>query len=251
MSILQEYEQIKKLIGNEKYDAIEIYLNIINSTENVDKMFEEFNKLSFESDGWVEKQKELKNKHNVILLSDVIYNEEEWKKFNNWYNVEFTHNNVKILNVWKSDFGDMRCNALLYKNSKLIANIIVKSDLKEKNIFIVENKMKSLIYKNFEKYCNLPKLSKCSKLMEEIYDTVCNSDSSMCYITDEDWYNDYADRFNSKDIEKLKEEVKKYKLDNIITFNEDEYKILGYGDLAVSFNDDRNISKNKNQERGR
>ena len=251
MSILQEYEKIKKAIGTEKYDAIEIYLDMINSTENVDKMYDEFTKLSFEGDKWVEKLKEIKQKYKAIFLNDVIYNTEEWKKFNNWYNTEFTHKNVKILNVWKSDFEDIRCNALLYQNNKLIANIIVKGDLKEKDIFTIAKKMKSLIYKDFGKYANLPKLSKCSKLMKEIYDIVCNSDNSMCYITESDWKEDFDDRYSDMDIERLKAEVKKYKLDNIITFNEGEYKILGYGNLEIIFNDDRDISKNKSQERRR
>ena len=51
MSILQEYEQIRKDIGEDKYNAIETYLNI----------------------------------HKDILLSDIYYKREEWEKFENWY----------------------------------------------------------------------------------------------------------------------------------------------------------------------
>lgn len=52
MSILQEYEEIRKDMGEEKYNAIEKYLGI--------------------------------NKH--LYLSDLYYNPVEWSKFDNWYN---------------------------------------------------------------------------------------------------------------------------------------------------------------------
>lgn len=51
MSILQEYENIRKEIGEEKYNAIEKYLNL----------------------------------HKDILLSDVYYKREEYEKFEKWY----------------------------------------------------------------------------------------------------------------------------------------------------------------------
>ncbi|MDO5002752.1 MAG: hypothetical protein Q4E39_00790 [bacterium] len=249
MSILQEYEEIKKSIGTEKYEAIEIYLDKVNKEDNVNKMYSEYGTLSYESDDWISQMEEIKKKYNVILLSDILYKENEWKKFDNWYKNEFPHRKVEITDVWKSDFGDMRCRAMLYQNNKMVGNIVASYELDYKDIFIIKNKMKSLIYRDFEKYINLPKISKCSKLMKEIYDTVHESESTMCHITEEDWKEYYADDFNDYDIEKLKEEVKKYNLDDIITFEEDEYKILGYGNLELSFNDDRSFCKDK--ERGR
>ena len=56
----------------------------------------------------------------------------------------------------------------------------------------------------------------------------------------------YADRYTDKDIEKLKSEVKKYELDDVITFDDTGYKIVGWGDLETRFNDDRNLN-NKNE----
>jgi len=52
MSIMQEYEQIKKEIGEEKYNSIEKYLEV-----NPD-----------------------------LFLSDLYYKESEWNKFEEWYN---------------------------------------------------------------------------------------------------------------------------------------------------------------------
>lgn len=85
--------------------------------------------------------------------------------------------------------------------------------------------------------------------MQEIYDNVCESEATMCHITNDDWKELYADRFTNKDITKLKEEVKKYKLDDVITFDDREYKIIGWGNLETSFNDDRKLERNKEMER--
>ena len=52
MSIVQEYESIRKEIGEEKYQAIENYLEI----------------------------------HQELFLSDIYYKEAEWLKFEEWYN---------------------------------------------------------------------------------------------------------------------------------------------------------------------
>lgn len=51
MSILQEYESIRKEIGEDKYNAIEKYLN----------------------------------SHRDILLSDIYYTREGWEAFEAWY----------------------------------------------------------------------------------------------------------------------------------------------------------------------
>lgn len=60
MSILQEYESIRKNIGEEKYNAIEKYLD----------------------------------SHEDILLSDVYYTEEGWKAFETWYKKEVKQNGI-------------------------------------------------------------------------------------------------------------------------------------------------------------
>ena len=49
----------------------------------------------------------------------------------------------------------------------------------------------------------------------------------------------------------LKEEIKKYNLEDVITLNNYEYKVIGWGDLETRFNDDRNIERNKNKDKER
>ena len=157
---------------------------------------------------------------------------------------------VKILNLWLSDYGDIRCNASISINGKEKANFITSFDRDYypdwKNS---QNDYKEEIKDEWEKYLHLPKLSKCSKLMQEIYDNVCESEATMCHITNDDWKELYADRFTNKDIEKLKDEVKKYQLDDVITFDSAEYKIVGWGNLETCFNDDRKLARNKDMER--
>lgn len=158
---------------------------------------------------------------------------------------------VKINDLWLSDYDDIRCNATISINGKEKANIIASFDREyypdwknSQNEYIDE------IKDEWEKYLHLPKISKCSNLLQEIYDTVCESEATMCHITDDDWKEFYADRFTNKDIEKLKEETKKYQLDDVITFDDAEYKIIGWGNLETSFNDDRNLNeRNKDHER--
>lgn len=253
MSILQEYEEIREEMGHEKYDAIDKYLDEIcpqSKYEEYDKESRELLKLSGEQ--WIDKDKELKEKYGIVLLSDVLYKQEEWEKYDRWFNEKYKHRKVKILGIWKSDFDDVRCNAILYQKGKQISNIIVsyeKNDLKDLDDKNKEKVFETLIYEEFEKYTSLPKISKCSKLLQEIYDFVCESDSSMCHITDEDWKEMYSDRYNDNDIEKLKEEIKRYKLEDIIGLNESEYKIIGYGNLETKFNDDRKMTRSKKYER--
>lgn len=256
MSILQEYEEAESYIGSEQYDAISIYLEKVCPQENVDKYYKGLNLvMQMPPEKWESEANKLRKEFNITLLSDVLYKKEYWDKFEKWFHEEYKQRNVKVLSVWESGFDDVRCNAVIYQNKKPIGNIIVNFESCVMNSLTncdpkeVEQSFKNLIYCFFDKYSKLPKISKCSKLLQEIYDFVKESDSTMCHITDEDWQNFYADKYSEKDIEKLKQEIAEYKLDDIISLNEGEYKIVGYGNLETCFNDDRKLVKNKDLER--
>lgn len=158
---------------------------------------------------------------------------------------------VKVLNIWQlDDSEEVRCNAVISINGKEKCNIIGRFALDDvPNWKNSPNEVKEIIAVNWEEYLHLPKISKCSKLLQEIYDTVCESDATMCYIDFNDWKEQYEDRYNEQDVETLKEEVQKLGIEDIITFNDGEYKILGYGDLETLFNDDRNLSRSRDYER--
>lgn len=256
MSILQDYEEARDIIGAEKYDAISIYLEKICPSENVDKYYKGLNLVMQKSpERWQDEENKLRNEFNITLLSDVLYKKEEWDKYDKWFNEDYKKRKIEILSVWESDFDDVRCNAIIFQNNKQLANIVVSfessviNDLTNYDAKDVEKAFKKLIYEHFDDYKKLPKISHCSKLLQEVYDCVCESDATMCHITKDDWKDYYSDRFNERDIEKLKEEVKIYQLEDVITFDDREYKIVGWGNLETSFNDDRKLERNKNHER--
>lgn len=256
MSILQDYEEARDIIGAEKYDAINIYLEKICPLENVDKYYKGLNLVMQKSpEIWQDEENKLRNEFNITLLSDVLYKKEEWDKYDKWFNEDYKKRKIEILSVWESDFDDVRCNAIIYQNNKQLANIVVSfessviNDLTNYDAKDLEKAFKKLIYEHFDDYKKLPKISHCSKLLQEVYDCVCESDATMCHITKDDWKDYYSDRFNERDIERLKEEVKMYQLEDVITFDDREYKIVGWGNLETSFNDDRKLERNKNHER--
>ena len=166
---------------------------------------------------------------------------------------------VDIVSVWKSDFDDYRSLAIIGKNDEEIGYVIASYDEEKIRELTgnfdnkiskreLENSFAVLITSDFAYYINLPKISECSKLLQIIYNEVCTSESSMCYISEDDWNNYYSDSFSSRDLLNLKKEIKKYKLDDVITIDDNDYKIICYGDLETKFVDDltkNNLDKEK------
>ena len=223
MSILQEYEQIRREMGEKKYDSIETYLNTHPSD---------------------------------LLLSDILYKPEHYIDFDKWYNWKILNRTVKVNSIYETSFDDVRCDAILCINKKPVANIIASYQADELNFRcnndpnLAKEAVRTAILDDFDKYMELPKISKCSKLLQEVYDDVCESDASMCHITQEDWDQFYKDNFTEKDIDNLKKEVKELGLQEVITFDDAEYKIVGWGDLETRFNDDRYLQNRELNERG-
>lgn len=256
MSIFQDFEGIREKIGHEKYDMIEKYLETNYPQDNIDKYFKDMNTIwELPPDSWNDESNKLKEKYGVILLDDVLHKPDEWAKYEDWYNKYHLHRNIEILGTWPTDYDDMRCNAIIIQDNKEVANIIAsydECDLRhsignkdsEMNGEFIKRAFQTLIYDEIKEYLKLPKISNCSKLLQDIYDAVCESDATMCHISDEDWNDYYIDNYSEEDIEVLKEEIKKYGLDEIIGINDGEYKIVGYGDLETRFNDDRRLELN-------
>ena len=71
----------------------------------------------------------------------------------------------------------------------------------------------------------------------------------MCYVDYDDWKESFANRYTEKDVDCLKNEIKQYNLKSVLETDNGEYKILGYADLATSFNDDRKLKKERDRER--
>ena len=222
MSILQEYEQIRKEMGENKFDSIETYLNT----------------------------------HPNLLLSDILYNPENYIEFDKWYNWKILNRTVKVNSIYETGFDDVRCDAILCINKNPVANIIASYDANDMNLRcnndpnLAKEALRTSILDDFDTYLQLPKISKCSKLLQDIYDDVCQSEAYMCHITNEDWNEFYKDDFTEKDVDNLKNEVKELGLQEVITFDDAEYKIVGWGDLETRFNDDRYLQNRELNERG-
>lgn len=222
MSILQEYEQIRKEMGEKKFDSIETYLK---TTPN-------------------------------LLLSDILYKPENYIEFDKWYNWKMLNRTVKVISIYETDYDDVRCDAILCINKKEVANIIASYSAEEMNLRcnnnpdLAKEALRVSILDDFDKYVKLPKISERSKLLQSIYDDVCESDSSMCHISIDDWNEFYKDNYTQKDFDNLKKEVNELGLKDVITFDDCGYKIVGWGDLETRFNDDRFIKNKILGERG-
>ena len=202
----------------------------------------------------VEKE-EINNKIGLEKYLNYYKENIDEKYYNNPYKKKTKLRSVKVLGILDSDLGDVRCEAILYQENKALAHIIASFDPKIVNA-LSKNKNNStndiltmLVCQNFNKYVNLPKISKCSKLLKEIYDEVCISNCSMCYVDYDDWKESFANRYTEKDVDCLKNEIKQYNLKSVLETDNGEYKILGYADLATSFNDDRKLKKERDRER--
>ena len=59
-------------------------------------------------------------------------------------------NKVELLSSWESDFGDIRFNANLYNNNKLVANVIGSYDLPDYDDKRDKEKLIKEIYTDFD-----------------------------------------------------------------------------------------------------
>lgn len=220
MSIFQEYEEIKKMVGKEKWESIDEYKNKV---------------------------------HPELRLDQIIYNSNNWIEFEKWFYKNLKGSTVNVCDVWKTDYGDYKALAEIGQNKELKGTIITSHDEPViRNITDIEkgsltvNELKNafavLICSDIEKYLKLPTISNVSKLLKEIYDCVVASECSMCHIDYNEW-EDFYDDYNERDIEQLKKEIEKYNLEEVIEIDNGEYKIVGYGDLETRFLDDRNYCK--------
>ena len=220
MSIFQEYEEIKKMVGKEKWESIDKYINKV---------------------------------HPELRLDQIIYNSNNWIEFEKWFYKNLKGSTVNVCDVWQTDYGDYKALAEIGKNKELEGTIITSYDEqvirnitdKEKSSLTVnelKNAFAVLICSDIEKYLKLPTISNVSKLLKEIYDCVVTSECSMCHIDYNEW-EDFYDDYNERDIEQLKKEIEKYNLKEVIEIDNGEYKIVGYGDLETRFLDDRNYCK--------
>ena len=84
MSITQEYEMLRKQIGNEKYKALEEYINAFGKIAEWEKGIKEIRNIEDVKE-WEEENYKLHQRCKPVFIEDVAMNEAEWKKFEEWY----------------------------------------------------------------------------------------------------------------------------------------------------------------------
>ena len=86
MSLLQDYEMAKRKIGENKYNAIDVYLQEICPKENWNQYKQELKKIdNLVINEWEIEKKKLQQKYGIVFLDDILYNEDGWGKFEKWY----------------------------------------------------------------------------------------------------------------------------------------------------------------------
>ena len=116
----------------------------------------------------------------------------------------------------------------------------INCDYNSSSSSLIEENLLELLTKHNGFEFNMPKISEVSELLRYVYDFVCESESNMCHIDDKDW-NELKEEYNftDEDIKSLVEEINNFHLEDLLTIDENGYKICGYGILQTMFNDDR------------
>ena len=158
---------------------------------------------------------------------------------------------VNVAYIWETDFKDIQAyietdkgNFVASYEDNMLSNIlgIYTDDLYDligKNDFDrLKEVFKVLVLEEKENYFKLPKLSKCSNLLQKLFETVLESDSGMFFYEYEDWENDGR---TEEELNILEKEIKKYGLQEVIEIKENNCIITCYSDLITRFIDDRGV----------
>lgn len=84
MSIMQDYEELRNIIGHKKYDAIEEYVETFGNIKEYDEGVKKLRNIK-DINKWEDEMQKLHKKCKPIFIEDVAMNKEEWEKFEKWY----------------------------------------------------------------------------------------------------------------------------------------------------------------------
>ena len=84
MSIMQDYEKLRNIIGHKKYDAIEEYVETFGNIKEYDEGVKKLRDIK-DINKWEDEMQKLHKKCKPIFIEDVAMNKEEWEKFEKWY----------------------------------------------------------------------------------------------------------------------------------------------------------------------
>ncbi len=84
MSIMQDYEELRNIIGHKKYDTIEEYVETFGNIKKYDEGVKKLREIK-DITKWEDEMQKLHKKCKPIFIEDVAMNREEWEKFEKWY----------------------------------------------------------------------------------------------------------------------------------------------------------------------
>lgn len=83
MSIMQDYEELRNIIGHKKYDAIEEYVETFGNIKEYDEGVKKLRDIK-DINKWEDEMQKLHKKCKPIFIEDVAMNKEEREKFEKW-----------------------------------------------------------------------------------------------------------------------------------------------------------------------
>lgn len=216
----EKIKNIIKGINNACNDYLE-YISSLNESAFTDRKIEDI----------IDRCKILEKYHNKRFDEKISKNKDlEYRLLNYWNDQDDLYVNYIVSDV----DNDLKANVISYFNTSDVSgtyNLLTDEEVEERLLELIKQENANV----FE----LPKVSELSPLLKDIYLYVCENDSNMCHIDDNDWEELCEENnYTNDDIEELKEEIKKYNLSDYITIDSDGYKICGYGCLQCCFNDD-------------
>jgi len=81
---MQDYEELRNIIGHKKYDAINEYIETFGNIKEYDEGVKRLREIK-DINKWEDEMQKLHKKCKPIFIEDVAMNREEWEKFEKWY----------------------------------------------------------------------------------------------------------------------------------------------------------------------
>lgn len=99
MSITEDYEEIRNRIGTRKYKGIEDYIDKFGNKSRWKKESKKLREIE-DVNEWEKQYIKLCKECKPLFIEDVFLNEEEWKKFEVWYEERI---NTYIIELWENN----------------------------------------------------------------------------------------------------------------------------------------------------
>jgi len=212
-------------------DMLKMY-DVISQIRN-EEFKKELARYKAEKDYDDKREKSLKEYLKLNNLSTISRIGNEWDKFNVWFNEEKEQKKIYFINT--NRFDDNYFYEVLICHNGISQ---IRTSIKTANDINNEEQMYELLSTMYDKYIDykdLPRLSECSPLLQELYNLVANNNKNGVVISKDDWEKHFIGKYTEKDYEKLIDEKKLFDLCFGLELDNDYYN---YDDDYYYENDD-------------